>query len=150
MAIRLGEETKQMEVVDNLSGDSAVFTHCIPKTSDITAYQNMAYQRKGKKIVNQQALAREKYGLKILKGIRTGDFVIPASVHPGVAEGKCAPADGDTYVPISSDPASEYYVEDWKKWVLKGGAHLIQYLAGQVFDLPAEGKEIDEEDLEKN
>lgn len=143
-------EHREMMITDNLSGESALFKHRIPTTAEITAYQNMAFQRKGKKFKNKQAEAREKYGLKILTGIRTGDFVIPADAHPGVKEGRCQPAEGDKHVPISSDPESEFYVEDWKTWVHKGAPHLIQYLAGQVFDLPAEADETDEDDPEKN
>ena len=134
MPRRLSDEPNEMTFQDNLSGSEIVLQYRMPTTAERAGYTNESFQRKGRKLVSRQVETRLKYGAKILTGIREGDFEIKQ-------DGKWAP--------ISSDPGSDNYAEDWNDQVLKYGADLIELLAIRVFDAPVQVAEEDEEDADQ-
>ena len=133
MPILLSEETNELQLVDHISGSEVVFTYRMPTTEEREGYQNMSIQRKRNALTFNTIKARQKYGASILTGIRDGDF-------------QKRVANGDV-LPISSDPNSADYDPDWKKSVERYAGHLVQLLAGHVFDAPAT---VEDGSLEKN
>ena len=125
--------SNELKIHDNVSDSDIVLFYRTPTTSERQGYQNMALQRKGKKVNFNQAEARLTYGLKILTGFREGDFVRDAL---GAA------------VPYSSDKNSPHYLEEWKKELEAGASDLVMLLAAHVFDASAEI--VDNEDGEGN
>lgn len=119
MARRLSDDKNTLKINDNISGSDIVFTYRMPTTKERTDYSNMAVRRKRNKVEFKSSEARQNYGLRILDGIRDGDFEIKKS-------GK--------YVPISSDPESKNYDKDWKKHIEKHAIDLIEILAAHVFE----------------
>ena len=87
-----------------------------PKPAEVRGYNNECVIRKGNKPVLQHAKAQEKYGMKILEGIKEGDFGIKGPDNKPVC--------------VSSDKASQFYREDWK-------AVLVEYALSAVIALGA-------------
>ena len=97
----LGDVLSELKMKDHLSGGEVVFYYDLPDSEMRIKYENESMQRQGTKIVNNKTATRIKYGLKILRGVREGDFQ--------------APKDGEI-VPLSSDRSSEDYNPAWKHW----------------------------------
>ena len=141
MPRRLGDDINELRIEDNISGSDIVLFYRMPTTAERAAYANESFRRQGRKLKVQVGQARQKYGLKILEGIRQGDFEVKKQ---------------DQYVPLSSDPKSEYFDSSWKKHIQAHAADLLELLAMRVFDVPAVMAEADEdidtgeEDAEKN
>ena len=131
MARRLGNDLCELKIQDNISGSEIVLQYRMPTTQERMAYSNESFQRKRNKLVSRLAETRQKFGTKILAGIREGDF-----------EKKM----GSSYVPIASDTASKHYDADWRKHIEEHASDLIELLAAHVFDVPAEMA--DEDSLE--
>ena len=129
MARRLGDELNEMRFQDNLSGTEIVLFYRTPITKERVAYANEAYQRRGRKVVNRIVETRIKYGLKILRGFREGDF-----------ERKI----GEDWRAMASDPASDNYYPEWKEHIEKYASDLVEYLASRVFDMPVQMSEEDQ------
>jgi len=130
MARRLGDDLNEIRFQDNLSGTEILLYYRIPTTNERIAYTNESYQRKGRKLINRSVETRHKYGLKILKGFREGDF-------ERKVDGK--------WKPMSSDSASENYYPEWKTHIEKYASDLVEHLAMRVFDLSVGVPEEDEE-----
>lgn len=131
MARRLGEELNEMKLQDNLSGSEIVLYYRMPETEERVAYSSESLQRKGRKIIQKTVETRLKYGARILAGFRTGDF-------EKKKDGK--------WLPLASDPESEHYDPDWKVYLQKHAADVIELLALRVFDAPVQTLPGDEED----
>lgn len=112
-----------LRLIDNLSGSQIEFYYRLPTTREHTAFQNECIQRKGRKVVNRYPETRLKYGMKILTGIRPGDFEIDDGA-------------GGTR-PIASDNAHKDFLADWRDHVEKYAGDLVQLLAAHVFETPA-------------
>jgi len=132
MARRLGDELNEMRFQDNLSNSEIVLQYRMPTTPERVGYTNESFQRKGRKMISRPVETRLKYGLKILKGIREGDFEINGS-------------DG-TWIVISSDPQSEHYFAGWKEHVEKYASDIVELLAIRVFDVPVQAAVEEEEE----
>ena len=126
MARREATERNVLDIHDNLSGTDIRFFFRNPTTAEMEAYNNMAVQRKRKKVKFQHAQARLKYGLRVLTGIREGDF-----------ERKS----GNAWVPLSSDQGSPNYYPEWKQWLMDNAADLVMLLGMHVFDASGEIEE---------
>lgn len=122
MARVLGTNQNQLKIDDQVSGSTITFFYRLPTTKERQGYMNMAVQRKGKRVEMRHAEAQAKYGEKILTGIRDGDFEV-------VENGKS--------VPLSSDPKSPHYREDWKQQVADNASDLLMLLAIHAFDRSA-------------
>lgn len=124
MARRLGSDRNHIRLKDNLSGGSIIdFYYRMPTTSERTKYGNELVRREGKKLVYRHDETRRKYGLAILVGIGEGSFEV------------CK--DG-AWVPLGSDPNKPNYSPDWKEIVAKDAPDLVELMAAQVFERPAE------------
>lgn len=123
MPRRLSDEHNVLKLFDNISNCEIHFSYRNPTTEERAAYSNESIQRSRNKVLFRTVKARHKFGLKILAGIRDGDFETRK---------------GGKYVPISSDPESPHYDPDWKKHVMTYAADLVELLAAHVFDTPAE------------
>ena len=109
---------------DDLSGCDVGFYYRNPTPEETMAYNNSIIQRKGNKIKFRHSEAQEKYGKKILKGFREGDFAVPGP--------------DDKPILISSDKASEHYKEDWVALIWEHKPYLILTFASKIFGTPAE------------
>jgi len=108
-------DKNELVVHDAISGTDIVLYYRLPTTSERIAYQRALIRKTGKKVVLRAGEARQEFGLKILTGIREGDFGY----------------DGKT---ISSDPKSERYRDDWKQLVGETAGDLVEVLALTVFE----------------
>lgn len=119
----LGEEINSVKFSDNLSGSELEVYYRQPTTEERAAYSNESVQRKRNKVLFRAVQARQKFGLKILTGIREGDFLIKK-------EGKT--------MPIASDPASPNFDPNWKTLIMTHAADVVELLALHVFDASVE------------
>lgn len=102
-------------IKDAISGTDIELTYRLPLTSERVAYQNRLVSRRNGKIQVHAVEARIEFGLKILTGFREGDFGF---------DGK----------PISADPQSPNYKENWKELVRATAADIINAFAFVVFE----------------
>ncbi len=108
-------DNNQLTIHDAISGDDVVLTYRTPTTSERVAYQRAQVKKQGKKVILRAGEARQEFGLKILTGVRDGDF-------------------GYDGQPISSDPKSPNYRPDWKQLVGETAGDLVEVLALTVFE----------------
>lgn len=101
-------------ISDSISGSDIELYYRNPTAPEIVAYQKSMYKRDGNKLKIDPA-CRLDHGLKILTGFRDGDFGV---------DGK----------PLSADPASENYQENWKDLVKESAADIVMVLALHVFE----------------
>ncbi|KKW12652.1 MAG: hypothetical protein UY48_C0010G0004 [Candidatus Gottesmanbacteria bacterium GW2011_GWB1_49_7] len=102
---------------DNISDSYLILYYRNPTTEERIAYTNALLTRRGQKIESAMGEARLKYGLRILIGIRDGDF---------------ATDDG----PMSSNQQSPGYKENWKAIINELAPDVIAQLAILVFENP--------------
>ncbi len=132
MARRLSKtDISTLTIHDNLSDSEIILSYRRPTTKERQGFENLSVQRKGKKVKFKHSEARLKYGGKILTGIREGDFEIEKA---------------GTYVPVSSDPSSQNYVENWNELIKEMAPDIVQILAAQVFEASVELAELDDDD----
>lgn len=98
-----------------------------PTTEERVAFQKKSIKRKGHKVKFMGHETRHTYGLKIITGLREGDFGY---------DGKA----------ISSDSASEDYREDWKALLEETASDLIAQLAQKVFEVKMDLIDIEDDD----
>jgi hypothetical protein len=124
---------------DSRSGTEIQLFYRNPLTEEEVAYQAALYRKHGKKVRLNSYEARLKYGLKILTGFREGDF-------------------GQDGAPISADPASPYYRENWKDLLRDEAPDIVTTFAFAIFEGARADTGIDigfgvdeaEEDIEVN
>lgn len=104
-----------MRIKDTISNSEIELYYRTPLASEIAQYHSMLVKRKGGKIIMNPIQTRLEMGLKILTGFREGDFGY---------DGK----------PISSDPQSPYYREDWKELLRDTAADIIIAFAFNIFE----------------
>lgn len=108
-------DKNKLVINDARSGTAIELYYRNPTTSEEVAYQSRLFKKQGKKMLVNAYETRLTYGLKILTGFREGDFGI---------EGK----------PISSDPVSMNYREDWKELLKDNAADLVTSFAFAIFE----------------
>ena len=134
MARRLSGDRCELRINDRISGTDLVMYFRQPTTRQRIGYSTESLQRKGNKVKFRQSETRLKYGKRICVGIRDGDFEIP---------------DGNgTYVPLSSDPQSRHYKENWPDLIEQYASDLLELLAIHVFDAPAVIADADDDDAD--
>lgn len=114
MARILGEPRHTLAIQDPVSGSVVTFTFRRPTSEERVAYQLSAFRLEGGERRFCLGETRLKFGLEILTGFGTGDFVIAV--------------DGEE---IPLDPARHL---DWKERLAKDAPDLVSYLAQQVFE----------------
>lgn len=157
---RIGMDVYPIDVIDELSGDKIKFFMKMPGAKLRNKYNNKSIVRRGRKTEFNAALARVDFGMKLLVGIREGDFLIPPEEHENYENLKdmlISVEDSDKkFLTISSDPSSPFYTSQWKEHVEKYGNDLIEAAASKLFDNPASVEdqnsdvEDEDEDIEKN
>ena len=108
-------DRNEMTINDTRSGSEILVYYRNPTTEEEIAYQANLFRRKGKKMKIAAFNTRLRFGLKIINGFRDGDF--------GLA-GK----------PISSDPVSPNYREDWKSLISSQAPDILNAFAFAVFE----------------
>lgn len=99
---------------DARSGTAIELSYRTPTTQEEVDYQAKAYRRKGKKMLVNAGM-KINAALSILTGIREGDF--------GLAR-----------KPISSDPASPSYCENWKQALKDAASDILIAFSAAVFE----------------
>lgn len=122
MARRLSDEINELRIEDNISGSTIVLYYRMPTTRESIGYTNGLTRRKKNKLVMNMGETRQKYGARILKGFRDGDF---------------ERMDGE-YLPMASDPKSVNYCPEWKEHVMQHASDIIEALAIHVFESSVE------------
>ena len=140
MARMLGDQPNEIRFKDQLGGGDIALFYSTPTPDMRAKYANEMIRREGGKIVRRVGEVRQRYGARILTGIRDGDFTSAAG-------------------PVSSDPKSGAYRKDWKELVSQYASDLVELLAAHVFEGSAALKETepdedadespDEDDAEK-
>ncbi len=127
-------ERNTMIVITTPGGDEVGCYYRQPTTQEMHKYQQESVQRKRNTVILRHSEAQLKFGKAVFTGIREGDCGAPN-------------ASGEI-VPISSDPKSPDYREDWKELLEKYAPNVIMALGAYVFG----GTEAldGEEDVSKN
>jgi hypothetical protein len=108
-------DRNKLVINDTRSGTEIELYYRNPTTQEEIEYQSKLIKRKGKKVLINAFETRLQMGLKILTGFREGDFGV---------DGK----------PISSDPSSPNYREDWKDLLKEYAADIVTAFAFAVFE----------------
>jgi len=141
MPRHMKEGLNTLKIWDNISNSELEVYYRAPTTEERTAFSNESIQRKRNKIIFRTSQARQKFGLKILTGIREGDFIV---------------REGDKDVPLGSNSNLPHYNPEWKNLMMKYAADIVELLAVHVFEAPAEtldeeaADDLIAEDAEKN
>jgi len=115
MARELKNKTASVKFVDSIAGGECKFFYRIPTASEIQEYDSMRIRREKNQSFDNTSTARIQMAMKILTGIRDGDFT---------ADDK----------PISSNPKSSDYLDTWRDEVLSAAPDLLLLLGAFVFD----------------
>jgi hypothetical protein len=75
MARRLGAPCS-LKLDDNITGERVTLFYTLPTNHQRLAYQNASVERVDGRIINRTVEARQKYGLEILSGVRSGDLEV--------------------------------------------------------------------------
>lgn len=164
------QTTKNLiKMLDPVSGTELGLYYRLPTTEERQAFLNDAGKRIGEEYVDNSAEARYEGGLKVLTGVRDGDFEreidkkefdslagreLEGKEFDGLAtefaELNVEIVDGTMYLPISSNPESPLYFEGWKAWMETHCADLIYVLGVRVFEGVARIKSPEKKSLKKS
>lgn len=108
-------EKNKLTINDSRSGTEIELYYRNPTTQEEVQYQSKLIKRQGKKVLINAFETRLEMGLKILIGFRDGSFGF---------DGK----------PISSEPTSPNYREDWKDLLKESAADIITVFAFHIFE----------------
>lgn len=108
-------ENNRLALMDGVSGEKIVVFYATPTASQVKAYRQASIKRKGDKVVMNTFDPALKYGLEILTGFEEGAFGY---------DGK----------PISADPESANYREDWKNLLAETASDIVTIVAAVAFD----------------
>jgi hypothetical protein len=108
-------ERNRVVLDDTVSGTKIGIYYATPTAPQVKAYRQQSIRRKGNKVVLDSFDPALKYGLEIITGFDEGCF-------------------GYDGAPISSDPASPAYREDWKELLKETAADIVTMVAHIAFD----------------
>ncbi|MDD2902108.1 MAG: hypothetical protein PHU44_06700 [Syntrophales bacterium] len=114
MARVLKEENHSLTVHDPVSGSAVTLHYRRPTSEERVAYQLSAFRLEGGQRRFCLGETRLKFGLEILTGFGSGDFLV-------AEEGGEAPLDPERH-------------PDWKERVEEHAPDLVAYLAQQIFE----------------
>ena len=106
---------------DTVSGTEIGIYYSTPTATQVKSYRQQSVRRKGNKVVVDNFGPALSFGLEIITGFDEGVFGF---------DGK----------PISSDPASPNYREDWKSLLAETAADIVTMVAHIAFDGVKAGK----------
>lgn len=110
-----------LELLDSISGSSILLTYRTPTTSDRVRYQSRRFRKEGDKLINCSRKAAIEAAAGVLAGIRDGDFT-------------CGRGPDNNPIPLSSDPTSPHYREDWKELIVDMAGDLLFILGNNLFE----------------
>jgi hypothetical protein len=110
-----GSDRNKIVLADAVSGEELVVFYRTPPASVLKSYRQATVRRKGGKVLVDHFDPARKYGLEIITGIGEGCF-------------------GYDGIPISSDPASPAYREDWKDLLAATASDVVTAVARIAFD----------------
>jgi len=108
-------------VFDSATGEEVEITHRLPTTQEEIEFQRKTFRRREKKSISPEDIAKNlaeiriDFGLRIVTGFKEGDFGV---------DGK----------PISSDPVSPNFYQDWKNLLREKAPRILAALAVAVFE----------------
>jgi len=108
-------ERNKLTITDAIGGGDIELYYRNPTTEECVQFQSESVRKVGGKIRYHFAETRIKYGLRVLTGFRHGDFIY---------DGK----------PLSSDPSSADYREDWKALLKETAADIVIAVGFAVFE----------------
>lgn len=108
-------DANRLTLTDSLTGKKIVVLYSTPTVDQVKGYRQESIRRKGNKSIVSTFDPALKYGLAIITGFEEGAFGY---------DGK----------PISADPASPNYREDWKALLSKTAADIVTMVSAVVFD----------------
>ena len=114
MARVLGEENHSLVIHDPVSGSAVTLYYRRPTSEERVAYQLSAFRLEGGQRRFCLGETRLKFGLEILTGFGSGDFLV-------AEDGGEAPLDPKRH-------------PDWKERVKEHAPDLVSYLAQQIFE----------------
>jgi len=108
-------DRNKVVLLDLQGGGKIGLYYATPTTSQVKAFHKESLHRKGNKVLVDSFDPALKYGLEVITGFDEGAFGF----------------DGQ---PISADPASPNYREDWKELLLETAADVVITLGRLVFE----------------
>ncbi len=114
-------EHNELILRDSVSGSDIVFYYRTPETPDRVKYQAGRFRRDGARMVMRFRSAAIEAAASVLVGIRDGDFT-------------CGRDDEGLPIPISSNPDSLHYREDWKDLILQMAGDLLFIMGHELFE----------------
>jgi len=108
-------ERNKIVLTGGPAGEKCEVYYSTPTVTQMRLYKQASLRRKGSKVVYDSFDPAMKYGLAIITGFSEGAF-------------------GYDGVPISSDPASANYREDWKELLAETAVDVIMVVAAVAFD----------------
>lgn len=108
-------ENNTLTLFDPIEKAAVVFTHRSPTTDDRVRYMVAKYKRDGDKLIDRTRSALIDAAGGILTGIRPEDFTIGG-------------------LPLSSDPESVHFREDWKERVKASAGDLLFLMGHELFE----------------
>ena len=121
----LNDKPCEVTFFDRISDSRITLTYRLPTTDERVGFANALVTRQGNKVKSRMGEARLKYGLKILVGIRDGDFETDKG-------------------PLSSNPASPHYDPAWKVFIRDYAQDVVQMLTVHVFESSVVSDEADD------
>jgi hypothetical protein len=115
MPLELRPKRNVIEIALGLSSTPLVLGFRLPSTEERIAYRAAQYVREGEEIRTRLYETRIEHGQAILTEFESG----------------CLAVDGK---PVSSDPRSEAYCEDWKDLLVQVAPQAVEALAVRVFE----------------
>ena len=113
------DDDNKVTLLDPVDGTEIVLFHRAVTSRDRVRHMTRKYQRQGNKLINRHHTASIESALDVLTGIREGDFF-----H------------GDD--PVSSDPESKNFRQDWKELIESMAGDLLFILGADLFEPKAD------------
>lgn len=132
----------KLNLLDKIAGCELQISYRMPTTKERQAFLNSKGKRQGNDFIDNTVEARILAGSAVITGLRDGDFerVITESELKELSKETQEKAEivGEAvYLPISTDPKSPCYLEDWKDWMEEHAPDILIQLCVLCYEMPA-------------
>jgi len=110
-------QIQKVLLFDSIHNANCYFTFRPPTAEEIVSYKSKIMRLRGRK-VTQDSKVKLRYGLLVMEGFEEGYL-------------------GNEGKPLSTDPSSPNYDENWKQHIRKACPHMVMLLCEYVFDSSA-------------
>lgn len=117
-------ERNVLEIQDGISGDVHEIYYRMPTNEERAAYQNGAFERRGRKLRARIFENRMKFGARIITGFRKGSLGVGGKAF------SCEPDDPD-------------FRQDWKDLMIEHAGDIVASVAACVFETTGAAREAD-------